>query len=349
MPHKILLYGANGYSGRLILAELLKQNLGRPLLAGRNEKAIQLLANTYNLDFDICAAADFHVLLRKHKEVVLVINAAGPFVETSLNIAKACISSCVHYIDITGEIPVFQQLLALSDTAKDQGVMLLPGAGFDVVPTDCMANILKQLLPDADEITLAFAGLGAGVSRGTAITSIRQLEAHTWIRQQGKLTAVPWRGQEQKIDFGPFKATCLPISWGDLQTAWVSTGIPNISVFTPFSRRSRRWLPIISKLLQLKPIRRAVLLYVRKNVKGPTAQQREKAQAHIIGEARNNLGRTLRKHLVAPEGYTFTALSVAAIAKRILAFDVKPGCQTPAMAYGATFVEEINGVNWLSR
>lgn len=349
MSHKILLYGANGYTGRLILDELLKQQLGSLLLAGRNENALRPLADSFNLEFDISTASNFSSLLKRHKELVLVINAAGPFIETAEPIAKACIAHGIHYIDVTGEIAVFQQLLELNEKAKLQGVMLLPGAGFDVVPTDCLANVLKAEMPDATELKLAFAGLGGGVSRGTALTAVSQMDAHTWVRQNGKLTEIPWREREQKIDFGPFKGTCLPISWGDLQTAWVSTGVPNISVFIPFKSKTRKWIPFLTRLIQVKPIRKLAMGYIRNKLTGPTSAQREKGQTHLIGEAFNPSGKQIRKHLVTPDGYTFTALSVVAVCKRIFSGDLKPGYQTPTMAYGAKFVEEIQGVSWLER
>lgn len=349
MLHKILLYGANGYTGRLILDELLKQQIDSLLLAGRNEHALRPLAESFNLEFDLCTVSEFEALLKRHKDLVLVINAAGPFAETAEPIAKACIAQGIHYIDITGEIAVFKQLLALDGKAKKQGVMLLPGAGFDVVPTDCLANVLKAELPDATELKLAFAGLGGGVSRGTALTAISQMDAHTWVRQNGKLTEISWREREQKIDFGPFKGTCLPISWGDLQTAWVSTGVPNISVFIPFNSKTRTWIPWLTRLIQIRPIRKLALSYIGKKLTGPTAAQREKGQTHIIGEAFNDKGQSIRKHLVTPDGYTFTALSVVAICKHILNGSLSPGYQTPAMAYGAKFAEEIQGVSWLER
>ena len=235
MAHQVILYGANGYTGQLILDELLKQQLPKPLLAGRNEGAIRALADRYHLDFAIARTEQFNALLKREKGVKVVINAAGPFVDTALPLATACIANSVHYLDITGEISVFKELNALNAQAKEKGVMLLPGAGFDVVPTDCLALALKKELPEAEGLILAFAGVGGGSSRGTAITAIRQLESHTWVREEGELKEISWTSRAKKVDFGPIKATCLPIPWGDLQTAWYSTGIKNIVVYTPFS------------------------------------------------------------------------------------------------------------------
>ncbi len=350
MPkQKLILYGANGYTGKLILEQLQKQHLPVPLLVGRNEAAISKLADENNLDFEISAAVNIEKVLKQHKETVLLINAAGPFIETGKPIALACIRFGVHYIDVTGEITVFQQLLNLGEKAKEEGVMLLPGAGFDVVPTDCMALSLKEEMPDATSITLAFAGLGGGLSRGTARTAIKQMENKTWVRENGELKQIAWTSQPLQLDFGHFKGTCLPIPWGDLQTAWVSTQIPNIRVYIPFSRKVRKWISVGTKLAQIGVINRLLLSYVSSQITGPSSAQREKAQSHIIGMAENNAGKRIRKHLVTPDGYTFTALSVAEMTKRVLEGKYRVGYQTPATAYGSGFAERINGVSWLSR
>ncbi len=346
---KIILYGANGYTGGLILQELQKQGLPQPLLVGRNEKAISELAHANNLDFAVCTAADIERVLKKYREAVVLINAAGPFIETAKPIAQACIRFGVHYVDVTGEIPVFQQMQNLGKQAKEQGVMLLPGAGFDVVPTDCVALTLKEKMPDANELILAFAGLGGGSSRGTALTAIGQLESKTWVRDAGELKSIPWTERSMKIDFGHFKGTCLPIPWGDLQTAWVSTKIPNISVYIPFSRKVRKWLPIATRLGEIGFIKSLLKTYVKSKITGPSAEEREKGQNHVIGIAKNQAGESLRMHLVTPDGYTFTGMSTVEITRKILSGEVKPGYQTPATAFGSGFAESIKGVSWLSR
>lgn len=346
--HRILLYGANGYTAKLILDEILKSQLPKPLLIGRNARAIEALADSYMLDFAVADAQDIGHVLKKQKKARVLINAAGPFVETALDIATACIAHGVHYIDITGEISVFQQLQTLDTQAKSRGVMLLPGAGFDVVPTDCLAFALKQSMPQAESLVLAFAGLGGGSSRGTALTAIRQISNTTWMRKDGRLTPIPWRKEIRKIDFGPIKATCLPIPWGDLETAWFSTGIANIMVFTPFSKKIRRWLPILTWLASVSWINKILRMYISRNVEGPDQITRQRAQTHVIGEVSSG-AKTLRMHISTPEGYTFTAHSVVAIVKRIIKDDYRTGYQTPATAYGYQLLDDIPGVSRLSR
>src|SRR6187402_1304471 len=102
----------------------------------------------------------------------------------------ACLAERVPYLDITGEIAVFEAAAARDAEAKAAGVVLLPGAGFDVVPSDCLAAHLKRRLPSATSLALAFQVLG-GVSRGTATTAVENLARGGMVRRAGKLVAVP--------------------------------------------------------------------------------------------------------------------------------------------------------------
>jgi short subunit dehydrogenase-like uncharacterized protein len=98
-----------------------------------------------------------------------VLCAAGPFSATSRPVADACLRNRVHYLDITGEIDVFEALAARDAEAKARGIMLLPGVGFDVAPSDCLAAHLKRRLPDANDLR-PYLSLRANTSRGTAKT-----------------------------------------------------------------------------------------------------------------------------------------------------------------------------------
>ncbi len=107
----------------------------------------------------------------------------------------------------------------------------MPGVGFDVVPSDCLARYLKDQLPEAVDLTLAFYGLGR-ISHGTQTTMTMNIGKGGAIRKNGKITPVPAAYMEQEIDFGDVKKVGVTIPWGDVSTAYYTTGIPNIKVFT---------------------------------------------------------------------------------------------------------------------
>jgi short subunit dehydrogenase-like uncharacterized protein len=196
----LLIYGAPGYTGRLIVARARAAGL-RPILAGRDAAAVHTLAAAHRLEARIAtldAPATLDALLRG---VTVVLHCAGPFSRTSAPMVAACLRTGVHYLDITGELQVFEAVAAQHDAAKRAGVMLMPGTGFDVVPSDCLAAHLHRRLPTATALALGFRALG-GVSRGTALTMVEGLGRPGWIRQGGVLTPVPPGFHARTIDFG---------------------------------------------------------------------------------------------------------------------------------------------------
>ena len=167
--HKVLLYGANGYTGTLIARYAKEYNLA-PILAGRNKKEIETLAAQLNLPYKVFSLDDAAALNTALGEVAVVIHAAGPFHYTAKQMVEACIATGTHYLDINGDIAVFEFIKKYNEQAKQAGVMLLPGSGFDVVPTDCLALSLKNQLPDATHLEIVFIPVGSQISHGTAST-----------------------------------------------------------------------------------------------------------------------------------------------------------------------------------
>ena len=141
-----LIYGANGYTGSLIARTAINQGL-RPILAARNAVAVERLGRELGLEYRVFDLDDPVILEKRFQGLSAVLHCAGPFVHTSKPLADACLRSGVHYLDVTGEVSVFEALAARDGEAKASGIMLLPGAGFDVVPSDCLAAHLKRRLP----------------------------------------------------------------------------------------------------------------------------------------------------------------------------------------------------------
>lgn len=263
--------------------------------------------------------------------------------------AAACIRTGTHYLDITGEIQVYRALHHRDAQAKQAGVMLLPGAGFDVVPSDCLAAHLKSKLPSATHLALAFRSFGpASLSRGTARTSIQNLGQPSFVRRDGKLTPVPHLSKSRQIDFGRGPVTTQRVIWGDIYTAYHSTGIPNIENYMAASGglllmlRMARYL---SWLLRIGVFKRLLMLLPRLMPPGPTDEQIERSGTVLWGEAQDDSGNRAVARLNAPEAYYLTALTSLAIAQKALAGDAPPGYQTPSSAYGPDWVLDIEGVS----
>jgi len=215
----ILIYGATGYTGKLIARAAAGQG-ARPILAGRNLAKIEAIAKPLGLADRAFDLRDPRRIDAAIKDVTAALCVAGPFSTTSKPTANACLRNRVHYLDITGEIDVFQALAARDAEAKAQGVTLLPGVGFDVVPSDCLAAHLKRRLPDANDLKL-YLSLGANLSRGTAKTMVESIAAGTRLRRHGRLVT-RHRAEEGTCDFGRGKKPTIQVSWGDVSTAYRS-------------------------------------------------------------------------------------------------------------------------------
>jgi short subunit dehydrogenase-like uncharacterized protein len=341
-----LIYGSYGYTGQLIVDQALKMGL-RPILAGRNEKKLSAQAAQCNLDYRTFSLKEAAKLDAALLEVDAVLHCAGPFVHTFGWMAEACLRTKRHYVDISGEIPGFEVLGAMDKLAKEANIMLLPGAGFDVVPSDCLAAHLKQRLPAATHLRLFIRGIGAGVSRGTAKSAIENMHRQGMIRRDGKLVQVPpaWNVREQ--DFGRGYTKVVSVGWGDVSTAYYSTGIPNIETYFAFPENAinfMRLIRMIGPLMYNRPVKNILKSLIDLLIKGPTEERRKNASAIFIGEATNQNGGRAVSKLTTPEGYTCTALTTVEIVKRILNNDLKVGFQTPSLAYGANFILQFNGV-----
>lgn len=333
-----MIYGANGYTGELIAREAVRRGQ-HPILAGRNGERVHALARELG-----CEARVFDLDRIDLAGVSLVLHCAGPFIHTSKPMVKACLAAGVHYLDITGEIGVFEGVFRRDAEAKERGVTLLPGVGFDVVPTDCLAAMLHAELPDAVELWLAFSMRNGGVSRGTLKTMIEGAGRGGAIRRNGKIEVVPQMYDVRSIPFRSGPRMAMTIPWGDVSTAFHTTGIPNIRVYSSQSPRALKRMKLMRPfllLLRIGILRRLAQKYANRTT-GPSEEQRASARIELWGRAVNAQGKEVTKTMSVAEGYNFTVLSALEAVDRVLAAP-KPGAFTPAKFFGPKFVTEIPG------
>lgn len=350
-----LLYGANGYTGSLI-ARLAVQLGMRPILAGRNADRIKPLAASLALEYRLLDLEDSKALDVALENAAVVLHCAGPFIHTFKPMVEACLRTKTHYLDITGEWQVFEEIASQDTVAKKAGVMLLPGVGFDVVPSDCLAAQLKAKMPEATKLAIALqAGTSSSktspqLSRGTATTMVENQSRPGRVRRQGKLTPVPPGWKTRRIDLGKGEVLTTTFPWGDISTAYYSTGIPNIELYlavSPSTYRAIATSRYFRWFLGLPFVRDFQKRQIQKQPPGPTDAQRQQEISLLWGEVENNAGDKLVSRLQCPEGYTLTAMTALAVVEQVLAGNIKIGFQTPSLAYGADFILQFKGVKLL--
>jgi short subunit dehydrogenase-like uncharacterized protein len=341
-----LVYGSYGYTGNLIVEQAAREGM-RPLLAGRDKDQLQAQAQKFGLEYRVFSIEDAHALDAALLEVDAVLHCAGPFVLTFRQMAEACIRTKRHYVDISGEIEGFEALSAMDAEAKQSGVMLLPGGGFDVVPSDCLIAHAAAKLPTATHLELYIKGVGSGVSRGTARSGIENSQRQGRIRRDGKIVGVPNVWDSKDVDFGRGPTRLVSMGWGDVSTAYYSTGIPNVTVYMGLPAamvNMMRLTRFTGPLLYTRAARDLIKWLIGKFFRpGPTRRQNENGFSLLIAEVTDGK-QTVRAKLRTPEAYSLTALTSVEIMKRILSADYKTGFQTPSRVYGEDFILQFAGV-----
>lgn len=348
MDNSLLIYGAYGYTGKLIAEHAVERGLA-PVLAGRDGEKTRALTQRLGLEARVFSLDEPEAIAGHLAGIECVINAAGPFSATARPMIEACLQSGSHYLDITGEIDVFEMAAEQDDRALAAGVMLLPGAGFDVVPSDCLAAYTAQQIADPVTLDIGILGLGSA-SQGTMKTAVEGVDQPTRVRRNGRIISQPPGTLYRFFDFGRGSRRTVAISWGDVASAYYSTGIPNITVYFP----ARRMGPLLQAsrllgpLLGTPPAQALLKRLVELQPAGPDEKTLAEGRSFLVAQVENAAGERAETRLVTPNGYMLTYLATVDIARRVLEGEWQAGFQTPSLAYGAEYVLSIPGCRLLN-
>lgn len=319
---RLLIYGATGYTGSMVARQAKAAGLDFAI-AGRDADKLLTLARELDVPHGVFALDDHGVAINALEDFAIVLNCAGPFAKTAEPLMRACIASGVHYLDITAEINVYRLAERLHEEAIAAGVLLMPGVGWDVVPTDCLAMHVARRVEKPVSLRIALQVAGS-MSRGSAISAGEIFAAGLMARVDGVLVPTP-EAQPARFDFGDGPVACAPLSFGDLITAWHSTGIPNIAMFVNVTGGA---FPggDLSKLTD-----------------GPSREERDGQRARAVAEVTGADGTVARSVIETVNGYTYTPLAAVEAARRVLGGKARAGFGTPARLFGAGFAESIPG------
>lgn len=345
MAARLLLYGATGFTGRRIAEAAVQRGLNFSI-ASRDPRSLKDLAGQLQLPWyaiDLCNSDSLDELVRDHD---LVLNAAGPFHDTCIPVLEACLRSDSHYIDVSGELPSFARTLRYNQTARERGVMLMPGAGFVVAPSDCLALHVSQQLPEATSLRLAFSQIG-NFSRGTLRAMANLAARETTVTRHGHLTTVPVGRLERFFDFGQGPSRSSAVAWADVLTAPRTAGYKNVEVYVEADLIRRAALQggaWSAEILHTTVGRKVSTFMSQWWPEGPTATALEGVERLIIAEAETHDRRLWRSTLRLPDGYLATPPIAVEIAARVLQGQIQPGFQTPAGVYGTDLLNCIPNV-----
>jgi short subunit dehydrogenase-like uncharacterized protein len=338
-----MIYGAYGYTGRLAV-ELALARGHRPTLAGRDPEKVEALAKAHDLPWRAVGLAEEAALAEAVAGMDAVLHCAGPFSETFKPMAQACMAGKTHYLDITGEIGVLEAAARMGPGAAEQGIVLMPAVGFDVVPTDCTARRLADALPGATHLDIAFAGMTA-MSAGTARSTIEGMSHRGAERIDGRIVSCPAASQTREIAFADKERHCVIVPWGDVSTAFHTTGIPNIRTWTALPPSAVKWVRLggpLRPFLGSAPVQWTLKKLANHFIDGPDEDARQGGVSQIWGQARRG-DEVVTARLSTMEAYRLTAETGLRCTEKVLAGEAEPGFQTPAGAFGSGLIEEIEG------
>ncbi|TGD76157.1 hypothetical protein E4634_01010 [Mangrovimicrobium sediminis] len=342
--HTWMIYGANGFTGQLIAREAARRGWS-PILAGRNRAAVEALATELSLPSKVFPIESAAQAAGQLEGCELVLNCAGPFAATGLPLVEACAEHGIHYLDICGEPDLFEQYYARDAQARASGAVIVPGVGFDVVPSDTLARSLADRLPDATWLEMAFYGAGGG-SAGSQKTVMGMLADKCKVRRDGRIKRVALARWGKTVQFSDREEYCISIPWGDVSSAYRSTGIPNFTMYMAMPQKAGRVMRAMSPLapvLGLPALQKRMFEKIDASVAPPTDEQRAAGYMRLWGRAWNDAGKSVEATMETLEGFTFTTQASLLCVEKALCGGIDGGCMTPTMAFGPRIALEVEG------
>ncbi|KAI8635105.1 hypothetical protein F5Y19DRAFT_486037 [Xylariaceae sp. FL1651] len=323
MP-ELIIYGATGYSGRLVSEEAKRKGLDF-LIAGRTETHLRDLGASLSVEYRVFDLANLEKVETALQGARVLVNCAGPYVHTGGPLINVCIKKRIHYLDISAEVEHYKLIEERDQGAIEAGIMLLPGSGGGVAILGSLVARAVQFAEHAMSIDVALYVAGA-VSRGTAITGVASSLAGFLRRVDGKLVRA--NGIEvRKFDFdnGEGMVDCALFGLPDVITSWRTTRVDNMTTYVHTPKDG-----FLGGDPSLLP-------------DGPTVAEREANPYHAAVIVTSQDGSTRHAVLHTVNGYTFTATATVEAARRVLSGNALPGFQTPVSVFGIDFAETIPG------
>lgn len=154
-----------------------------------------------------------------------------------------------------------------------------------------------------------------------------------------------WRSRMIDFGFGNKELNAVSIPWGDVSTAYYSTGIENVTVYMAMPKKQIKLLKLsgyLAPLLRTGVVKTLLNRLAEKGKPGPDKDERVRGKSLVWGEVKNTKGEVASAAIQTMEGYRFTSESALLISQKILKGDFKPGFKTPSLAYGPDLILELN-------
>lgn len=337
MKTKILIYGVLGYTGGLFLKHALEKNL--PIVLGAREAGLKQVAETLGMEYRVFDIDNPQTIAPNLSDVKAVVNLANIDYGVNKHLIYSCMQAKTHYVDLAAECPDVMEVFKLHDTALANGVMLMPGAGFNLVTTDVAGMIASKLLDDPTELALGFATFG-NASRGTIRSVLRMANETGFSRIRGELVASDSASKEHSFRADGKEYRLINNSlMGDVITSFFSTKIRNITAYSYYP-----WILVQFMKGRMNWLRKFLIQYSHWFFPlGPSSDELRKQHTYSWAQVGNKQNRKLTVLIKGPQAYLFTVKAIGSIVSEMSRNNINPGFTTPSF-YGRNWIERIEGV-----
>jgi short subunit dehydrogenase-like uncharacterized protein len=349
MSAKITVFGATGYTGQLIVAEL--QRLKLPFnIGGRSTLRLAQMAQRLQLGEEVAQIvadplqpATLPALFRYDTRIL--VNCSGPFTRFGEPVVKAAVETGTHYLDITGEqnfiVRVFDQY-GLAASLKQ--CALIPACGVEYALTNWLATLVAAKLEPLDRISTVTNVLRIQATSGTSLSLFQALAAPGFSWEDGHRVRRLAGSQLRIFDFPSGRRSTIWSPFGDMVTLPTHLQVKNVASYIALGPVAARTTHLLAPLLPtLSKLVNPVLSRLLRSGRGPTLKERQQAQWEMLALAESPKG-SCRATLKAGDAYGLTAHIVGYCAEKLLSPDFKQvGALGPAQAFEAQAALEYLG------
>ncbi len=349
LTNEVWILGATGRVGRAVAARLVESNIV-PVLVGRDRERLSQVAASLDKELRTLVAGSPEEIATEisRQRPAIVINTIGPFTETAVPIARACLP-CSHYIDLANDVISVSALLDLHKEAVAAGCTLVTGAGFGVLATESVVMKLCQNRSTPDRVrtdALASVEIEEGVlGEALAATIIDGLPYGGRYYKNGRLVRNRVGSSLTNItlpDSSSVAAASVP--FGELVAAQRASGAPYVlsaSSEIPTGPAVRAILPFAMALSHIKPLR----TFAKHRLARLKISYRERPREYSWGHASIQWpdGTDQQGWLRLGDAQAFTATVAAKVAERLLQGKGQPGAYTPGALFGPELAEAAGG------
>ena len=325
---KIAVYGASGYTGQLVAAELRRRDIDT-VLSGRNADRLARV-EWPRAEVRPARPDDAAALAEAFRDCDAVINCAGPFTSFGEAIVRAAIDAGCHYVDTSAEQAYVKGLFdTFADDAQVAGVAVVPATGYDILPGDFVAHLAGQRVEPVEELVVSYDVAGFGMTRGTLRSAYEMLNGDQLSYEDDDWQWDSKPPRRSTMAFPDTSGEAPVIGWPGCEVVTIPRHVRTRHVEVVINAAAAE--PDFFELLQA-PAEVANQI-IDGLPEGPTQQERTKATFVIIADAIGVDGRHSRAVVRGRDIYGCTAVIAVEGARRLITGRDRTGVLSPAQAY----------------